>query len=71
MRKNKIKPCPRCRKSGRSIYIIRSYDGSFPSRQKYFLECPTCHWCGKSRIFLFSAKMAWNRLAKKETKKCY
>ena len=62
MKKTELKPCPNCGKSGRSLWIWRSLDGTFLSRfGKWHIECPSCHWCGKTKVFLWRAKMSWNR----------
>ena len=62
MNKIELKPCPNCGKSGRKLWKVCSFDGTFLSRLgKWHIECPSCHWCGKTKVFLWIAKMSWNR----------
>lgn len=61
MSMRKLRPCPAC--SGTKLIAVKiCYPDSFPrSIGRYYIECDTCHWCGKPKRFLFRAKMSWNR----------
>lgn len=62
MKKNKLKPCPNCKKSGRSAVINRvMLSGNIFDKHLFFVECPSCHWCGDTKLFLWRAKRSWNR----------
>lgn len=72
MKRIKLKPCPNCNRSGKSLVINRiMFDGLWTCKLgKYFVECPHCHWCGETKVFLWRAIRAWNRRAddgRKET----
>ena len=62
----KRKPCPMCRRSGKKLWINKVWDGTLFTNHKYFIECPTCHFCGPTKVFLWRAIMAWNRREKKK-----
>jgi len=64
MRKMKLKPCPNCSKSGKSLWICRVIGVPFWYK-RWHIECPSCHWCGKSTMFVWNAKLAWNMMAKR------
>lgn len=68
MKEIKLKSCPNCGRSGKTLWINGVIDGAFLGRffDKYFVECPTCHWCGKTKYFLRRAIKAWNRRAGNE-----
>lgn len=51
----KLKYCPNRRKSGKAMWRCRCH---FPV--KYYIECPSCHWCGKTMPFQWMAELAWN-----------
>lgn len=58
----KIKHCPNCLKSGSDMQIWGAlYHHAIFPRQWYFVECPSCHWCGKTKLFLWRAIRSWNR----------
>jgi hypothetical protein len=59
-------PCPNCGKSGEKLVVNRiCFDGTWTVKLgKYFIACPKCHWCGKTKIFLWRAKRAWNTRTK-------
>lgn len=64
--KTKLNPCPKCRKSGKAAIINRiMVSGSIFDKHLYFVECPSCHWCGKTKLFKWRAIRAWNRRAEK------
>ncbi len=66
VKKMKLKPCPNCSLSGRKLWVCRvMVDGTWSCKLgKYYIECPSCHWCGKTKVFLWRAKRAWNRRRK-------
>ena len=68
--KKTLRPCPKCGKSGKKLFIIRvQFDGTWTCNLgKFFIECPNCHWCGKTKVFLWRAKRAWNKRAKHDEK---
>lgn len=62
MNKRDIKSCPNCGKSGKTTIVNRIvYSGSIFDNHLFFIECPSCHWCGKTKLFLWRAKRAWNK----------
>lgn len=63
--KIKLKPCPNCGKSPKKLEFWRTVNED----NKWYVSCPSCHWCGSKKIFMWRAKLAWNRLAKKSRKK--
>ena len=72
--RNKLKPCPNCGKSGKKLIRNRIvFDGTWACKLgKYFIECPSCHWCGKTKVFLWRAILAWNREKKDvNPRNCY
>ena len=61
---SELNPCPNCSKSGKAMRINRVMcSGSIFDKHLFFVECPSCHWCGKTKLFLWRAKRAWNRRA--------
>ena len=66
MFKRKLKPCPNCGKSGKSLIFYRTVvSGSIFDGHLWHVECPSCHWCGKLKLFRWRAIMAWNKSHKK------
>lgn len=66
MNNKELKPCPNCGKSGKELRINRiMFSGSIFDKHLFFIECPSCHWCGKTKLFAWRAKRAWNRRADK------
>ena len=62
MSKKRLKPCPECGKSGKAAIINRIMcSGSIFDKHLYFVECPGCHWCGKTKLFKWRAVRAWNK----------
>lgn len=60
----KLKSCPNCGRSGKKVFINKiAFDGTLAAKLlgKYFIECSGCHWCGATKIFLWRAKLNWNR----------
>lgn len=53
----RLKYCPSCRLSGRRVQIACIL---FPGPHRYFVECPSCHYCGKTRPWEWWAILAWN-----------
>jgi hypothetical protein len=59
---NELKPCPNCATSGKKLRVNRiMFSGSIFDKHLFFIECPSCHWCGKTKLFLWRAKRAWNK----------
>ena len=54
----KIKHCPNCRKSGRSMLVWRVICPG----TAYHVECPSCNYCGKKRRWIWLAVLSWNRI---------
>lgn len=64
--KPKLKPCPNCGRSGKKIGYARIVcSGSMFDGHLYYIECPSCHWCGKTKLFLWRAARAWNKEKRK------
>ena len=64
--REKLKPCPHCGRSGKDILRVRvMFSGSIFDKHLYFMECPSCHWCGKTKLFLWRAIHAWNKEKRK------
>ena len=57
-----LKPCPHCGCSNRLI-AIHILSARLP--WWYYIECDNCHWCGKTKLFLWRAERAWNKEKKK------
>lgn len=51
-----LRPCPKC--GAAEITAIQNMT-RFPKR--WFLKCKRCDWCGKTRLSLLGAQIAWNR----------
>lgn len=54
---DKVKHCPNCGKRGELMHIWVHWNRKI---RKYHVECPNCHWCGKSMPFVWLAELAWN-----------
>lgn len=54
-----LHPCPKC---GADEIAACYIDTRFPKR--WFLKCKRCNWCGKTRLSLLGAQIAWNRQKK-------
>lgn len=59
MRRVSVKPCPECGKLP-NVYRIM-FSGSIFDKHLFFVECPNCHYCGKTKLFWRRAVKAWNR----------
>ncbi len=60
---SELKPCPNCGR--KKLWSVRI----FPLRwifTRYYIECPSCHWCGETKIGKRRAKRAWNRRVENE-----
>ena len=55
--KIKLKPCPRC--GSKRLQIAHIISSRLP--WWYYVECNDCHACGKKRLFLWRAKISWNK----------
>ena len=54
----KLKYCPNCRKSGKKMITVGILNGG----AGYFVECPSCCWCGKTYPWRWLAVLSWNRI---------
>lgn len=54
----KLELCPKCG-SGKLV------KGHTLGTHRWFVECEDCHYCGKTKLFLFRAIRSWNREATK------
>lgn len=54
----KIKRCPYCKHPKPWVVRIHPLRGIFT---KYFVECRSCHYCGKTKIGKKRAIKAWNK----------
>ena len=52
-----LKPCPKC--GSKRIVYWHIVSARLP--WWYTIECDDCFWCSKTKLFLFRAKLAWNR----------
>lgn len=60
MTMTKIKPCPDCGcTTTRRVHILSRWLPFW-----WFIECDDCHWCGKTKLFLWRAIKSWNKDAK-------
>lgn len=57
-----LKPCPGCGINNRQL---KAHISSRRLPFWWFIECDNCHWCGKTKLFLYRAIKAWNEGAKK------
>ena len=53
----RTKACPNC--GCFNPYTVHILSSRLP--WWYYLECPLCHWCGKTKLFLRRAIKAWNK----------
>lgn len=53
----KLKFCPNCRKSGKSMIIWHAIGRPV---KKCHIECPNYHCAGKAMPFPWLARLAWN-----------
>lgn len=53
----RLKYCPSCRLSGKRVQITCIL---FPLPLRYYVECPSCHYCGKKCRWRWRAILAWN-----------
>ena len=60
-----IKPCPNCG----CKHIWKSHSASSLLPWWWHMECAECHWCGKTKLFLFRAIRSWNKESKKKIAK--
>ena len=53
-----IKPCPNCNHTNtmRKVHILSARLPFW-----WYIECCNCHWCGKTKLFLFRAIKSWNK----------
>lgn len=61
----KLKHCPNCLKSGRDMWIVRVFSHYLFGNHWYYIECPSCHWASKTKLFLWRAKRAWNKMKRR------
>lgn len=54
-----LKPCPLCG-HGR-LFKVHILSRRLP--WWYFIECQSCHACGKTKLFMFRAIRSWNKRA--------
>lgn len=54
----KLKPCPNCHVTNRLV-ITHILSRRLPFW--WFIKCDNCHWCGKTKLFLWRAIRDWNR----------
>ena len=66
--KKQLSSCPNC--GADSPEIWRTWTGGYPPT-KFHVECPRCHWCGKTKRFSWRAKRAWNKEIKTIKEKRY
>lgn len=60
-----VKSCPNC--GSTNTKKVHSLSRRLP--WWWHIECWNCHWCGKTKLFLFRAIRSWNketRTSKKE-----
>lgn len=56
----KLKPCPRCSRSGKRAAVVEYVSVNVPLHRRYMIECTGCKYDGPIRMFVWSAKLAWN-----------
>lgn len=54
-----LKPCPNC--GNDFIWTNQHVSSNGTLIPKYYFECHKCHWCSKTKLFLFRAKREWNK----------
>ena len=52
-----INSCPNC--GCNHIWKVHSVSSRLP--WWWYMECKKCHWCGKTKLFLFRAIRSWNK----------
>lgn len=52
-----IKDCPNCK----SKHLIKAHIASARLPFWWHIECWDCHWCGKTKLFLWRAVRSWNK----------
>ena len=53
--KLKARPCPNC--GNKAVGLNDSFMHRF---NRFWLECESCHWCGRSKPTIKMAIKAWN-----------
>lgn len=51
---SKLKQCPNC--GSQNLWTVRSV-----VHKTWWIECPHCHWCGKTKLFKWLAILSWNK----------
>lgn len=51
-----LKSCPNCSYFGKSIWFVHEFCAN-----KWYIECPKCHWCGKDKKLMLGALYEWNK----------
>ena len=55
----KVKSCPKCGAGRKKIILCNIRSNRLP--WWWFVQCDSCHYCGKTKLFLFRAILSWNR----------
>ena len=55
----KLKCCPDC-KCSENLEQVHILSRHLP--YWYYIECPECYYCGPTKLFLWRARWAWNRI---------
>ena len=55
-----LKPCPFCHYQN---HLKKAHIVSRRLPFWWFIECDNCHYCGKTKLFLFRAVKSWNMMA--------
>lgn len=56
----KLKPCPCCNRR-RNLIASKFYRGNILDKYRYCISCRRCEWYGKTKLFLWRAKLSWNK----------